>query len=233
MGSEHKHDRSTLEATPELTPEVTPDSLGFRMPAEWEPHRATWIAWPHNIGDWPGRYTPIPWVYGEIVRQLTRADGPSSHPRESVCILVEDAAGEGRARAILHKVGVDLGQVEFHRHRTDRVWTRDYAPLFVRNAAGEVAATKWRFNGWAKYPNHKLDDRIATKIAKALGRREFPATIKGEAPLSNTARRAVLEGGIRSATLAAATNVRVAVASPDQIDHDALLQLAEGHRRET
>ena len=121
----------------------TPRSLGFRMPAEWEPHEATWIAWPHNRDDWPGRFAPIPWVYAEIVRKLARV--------ERVRILVQDSAVEETARRILRKADANLDAVEFFHAPTDRSWTRDYCPLFVKNRAGEVAMTNWRFNGWAKY----------------------------------------------------------------------------------
>src|SRR5512144_147421 len=102
------------------------------MPAEWEPHEATWIAWPHNEEDWPGRFAPIPWVYGEIVRKLATV--------ERVRILVEDEEAERGAREILEKVGAKLEAVDFYRVPTDRVWTRDFAPSFVKHASGEVGA---------------------------------------------------------------------------------------------
>src|SRR5262245_57102659 len=103
-----------------------PDALGFRMPAEWEPHEATWIAWPHNRTDWPGKIIPIHWVYGEIVRKLA--------PGERVRILVNSKAHEAQARRILNRVGVDPTQVEFFRIPTNRGWTRDCGPWFVRRA---------------------------------------------------------------------------------------------------
>jgi agmatine deiminase len=152
---------------------------GFAMPAEWAPHAATWIAWPHELKDWPGRFAPIPWAYGELVRLLSR--------HERVRILVGDAARERRARAVLNKVGVDLGQVDFHRVPTDRVWTRDSGAIFVTNARGERIATHWRFNGWAKYANHKRDDRVAGKMASALGVSEH-RVLAGD-------REIVMEGG--------------------------------------
>jgi agmatine deiminase len=141
--------------------ESTPRRAGFRMPAEWEPHEATWIAWPHNRDDWPGRFTPIPWVYGEIVRKLSRV--------EKVRILLDGPSQERQASGVLRKVGAAMDAVEFFECPTDRVWTRDYAPLFLRDRRGVVAATKWRFNGWAKYPNHKLDDAAGRYIAKRIG----------------------------------------------------------------
>jgi agmatine deiminase len=134
----------------------TPRARGFRMPAEWEPHEATWIAWPHNREDWPGRFAPIPWVYAEIVKRLSAV--------ERVRILVQDGASERRARRMLAKVGAHLPSVEFYQYPTDRVWTRDYAPIFVKNDDAR-AIVNWNFNGWAKYPNHLLDNSIPLKIA--------------------------------------------------------------------
>jgi agmatine deiminase len=132
---------------------------GFAMPPEWAPHRTTWIAWPHERTDWPGKFAPIPWVYGEIVRVLSR--------HERVAILVQDAQVAQRARLVLRKSGADLENVEFHRVPTDRSWVRDSGPIFVVNKQGEKIATRWKFNGWAKYPNHKRDGRVAALIAKA------------------------------------------------------------------
>src|SRR5581483_5478747 len=107
-------------------PRPTPTSLGFQMPAEWERHEATWIGWPHNRSDWPGKFAPIAWVYGEIVRKIVSS--------ELVRILVNSATHEGKARRVLERVGVELSRVEFFRFPTDRGWTRDFGPLFVRRA---------------------------------------------------------------------------------------------------
>jgi agmatine deiminase len=149
------------------------------MPAEWQPHEATWIAWPHNKDDWPGKFAPIPWVYGEIVKHL--------HTGEFVHILVNDSAHEKRARGVLKKVGVDLQRVRFFRIRTDRVWTRDSGPIFVTNRAGQVAMTDWSFNAWAKYDNWKNDDQVPARINKHLRLKCWQPTCKGQ--------RVVLEGG--------------------------------------
>jgi agmatine deiminase len=157
-----------------VTAADTPAALGYRMPAEWEPHAATWLAWPHERRDWPGKFATIPWVYGEVVRHLVGG--------ERVRIMVDDARVERSARALLHRVGVDLDRVDFFRIPTDRSWTRDFCPLFVRNAAGDVAITNWKFNAWAKYPNWRRDDAAAGRIARKLGRREWRVS-------------AVLEGG--------------------------------------
>ncbi len=160
----------------------TPARRGYRMPAEWEPHAATWIAWPHNRDDWPGKFGPIPWVYVEIVRRL--------HGVERVRILAQDAATERRASSLLVRGGVDLGRVDFYRFPTDRVWTRDFGPIFVQRA-GDVAVTNWKFNAWAKYPDWRRDDRIPDLITKALKLRQWRPT----AVVGRRRRRVALEGG--------------------------------------
>ena len=142
----------------------------MRMPAEWEPHEATWIAWPHNREDWPGRFTPIPWTYAEIVRKLAAV--------ERVRILVADGEAEQRARTILGKAGANLTAVEFFHIPTDRVWTRDFAPLFVHDKGGNVIPVKWRFNGWAKYDNHHLDQEAGLRIAeRSAGKTVMPPVV--------------------------------------------------------
>jgi agmatine deiminase len=137
----------------------------WRMPAEWEPHEATWLAWPHERTDWPGKFAPVPWVYGEVVRRLARV--------EKVRILVVDAALEKSARRVLAKCAADMSAVEFSRWPTNRSWTRDYCPIFVRDEKGEVAITNWLFNGWAKYDNWRDDNRIPSRVAKRRNLRQF------------------------------------------------------------
>ncbi len=162
---------------------ISPDARGFRLPAESEPHEATWIGWPHNKTDWPGKFSLIPWVYGEIVRHLA--------PGEIVRVLVESAAHEKGARRVLERVGVDLSRIEFFRVSTDRGWTRDAGPtfVFVRRDRGkpEVAIVRFGFNGWARYPDFRKDARVTARLAYALGIPSFPATAPG--------RDVVLEGG--------------------------------------
>ena len=121
---------------------ATPQQLCYRMPAEWEPHEATWLAWPHNAEDWPGKFQAIPWVYAEIVRLLAA--------REKVHILADDTKAEEHAHSILERAGANLDRVSFHLWPTDRSWTRDSGPIFVRNTKGRVAVTNWQFNAWAK-----------------------------------------------------------------------------------
>jgi agmatine deiminase len=144
------------------------------MPAEWEPHEATWIAWPHNREDWPGRFAPISWVYAEIVRKLARV--------ERVRILVQDERLQEQARRILARADASLDSVEFFVCPTNRVWTRDYGPIFVRGERGNLGITAWRFNAWAKYDDWQLDSAVPKFVSSRLG---IPASETG----------VVLEGG--------------------------------------
>ncbi len=139
-----------------------PAKLGYRLPAEWEPHAATWLGWPHNRSDWPGKFAPIPWVYAEIVRHLARV--------EPVEIIVNNAAAEQQARTVLDRVNVAPDNVRFHRWPTNRGWTRDFAPLFVRRneKRDPVAAVNFHFNAWAKYPDWRLDARASERIVRCL-----------------------------------------------------------------
>jgi agmatine deiminase len=134
-----------------------PAELGLRMPGEWEKHEATWIAWPHEKADWPAKFAPVPWVFAEVVRHLVGG--------ERVRILVGDERLEKQARRILQRVGVELHQVDFVRAPTDRVWTRDSNPLWLVGQATRGLAC-FRFNGWAKYPNHLRDAALPRIIAR-------------------------------------------------------------------
>jgi agmatine deiminase len=160
-----------------------------RMPAEWAPHAATWIAWPHNPEDWPGKFRPIPWVYAEIVRHLSRV--------EDVHILVNDVAAERSATSILLRGGANLARTHFHRWPTDRVWLRDSGPIFVKNPAGDLAVTNWKFNAWAKYDNWRRDDQVPHLVAKLYSMPEIKPEVPPPpaAPASWKPHRIVLEGG--------------------------------------
>jgi agmatine deiminase len=173
------------------------------MPAEWEPHAATWLAWPHFHGDWPGKFEPIPWVYAEIIRNLSR--------HERVELIVRNAAEEKSARKVLKRAHALNDRVRFHRWPTNRVWTRDSGCAFVFETAvarartpvppkdrvggatgvlartGQLSAIKWQFNAWAKYPNWQHDEKIGSLMAKAAGADEVQA-VSGKT-------RVVLEGG--------------------------------------
>jgi agmatine deiminase len=173
---------------PSRTPFImqTLASQGYRHPAEWEPHEATWIAWPHNKEDWPGKFGAIPWVYVEIVRHLSRV--------EIVRILVNDGKQREAAAEQLQRGGARMDRVEFIKARTDRVWTRDYAPSFVvtdRTDLPRVAAVDWGFNAWAKYDNHAHDGKAGRKISEWLKLPRWKPSWAG--PGGET--RAYLEGG--------------------------------------
>jgi agmatine deiminase len=161
----------------------TPRELGYRMPAEWIQHEATWIAWPHERTDWPGKFAPIPWIYADIVRHLARV--------ERVRILVNDAEGRKSARRILTKSGADLAAVDFYLVPTNRGWTRDFGPIFVKKTdqidGGGVALTNWRFNAWAKYDDWPKDDAATGRIIPKLKLHSWEPAYKD--------RRIVLEGG--------------------------------------
>ena len=170
-----------MTRTPEKA-DPTPAGLGFAMPAEWEPHEATWLGWPHHPTDWPGKLDTIRWVYGEIVRKVA--------PGEEVRILVDSRGEERLARRRLTAAGADLGRVRFVRHPTNRGWTRDSGPIFVRRRSGrrfETAIVHFHFNGWARYRDWGKDRRVPETAARLLGKRLFRARVGG--------RDFVLEGG--------------------------------------
>jgi agmatine deiminase len=156
------------------------------MPAEWEPHEATWLGWPHNPTDWPDKLDTIRWVYGEIVRRVS--------PGEIVRILVNNKTEEKLARRYLTRAGADIRRVQFIMHPTNRGWTRDSGPIFVkrqkaegRMKKGETAIVHFHFNAWAKYDDWQKDRRVPETAAKLLGKHLFNAEFGGK--------DFVLEGG--------------------------------------
>jgi len=161
---------------------TTPQSLGYHMPAEWEPHAATWLAWPRNRNDWPGKFEAIPWVFADIVRHLARA--------EDVNLIVASPRERQAAQDALHRSHVDLERVKFHLWPTNRIWTRDSGPIFVKRG-NSLAITDWRFNAWAKYPDWKLDNQLARRIAKKLKLASFTPVVRRRGKPC----RVVLEGG--------------------------------------
>jgi agmatine deiminase len=160
--------------------EKTPSAFGYRMPAEWERHEATWIGWPHNKTDWPGKFAPIPWVFGEMVRKISQGE---------IVRIIAVPDVQRQAKRVLKRIGVDFKMVEFFNYPTNRGWTRDFGPIFVRKTdpRTEVAVVRFRFTAWARYPDWKKDDAVPPKAAKKLGVKLLQATI-GEKDF-------VLEGG--------------------------------------
>jgi len=149
-----------------------PAALGFAMPAEWERHEATWLGWPHNESDWPGKLDTIRWVYGEMVRKISAG--------ELVRILVRHKA-EGRlAKGYLKRAGCDLKRVQFVIHPTNRGWTRDSGPIFVRRQKAETAIVHFHFNAWAKYNDWQKDRKVPETAARLLRKRLFNAEFNGK-----------------------------------------------------
>ncbi|WP_447968934.1 agmatine deiminase family protein [Nitrospira sp. M1] len=160
---------------------ISSASKSYRMPAEWEPHEATWIGWPHNATDWPGKMSTISWVYGEIVRKI--ANG------EIVRILVNDKTHEHKAKRVLERVGVPLSMIEFFRIPTNRGWTRDFGPIVVKSSepTSERCIARFQFNAWANYPDWQKDNRVPERLGSKLN--------MAVSLVEHFGRRVVLEGG--------------------------------------
>jgi len=135
------------------------------MPAEWEPHAATWLAWPHNLDTWPGKFSPVPQIYVEMIRAL--------YQYEPVNLCVNDAQSAAHARHLLTQAGVDVDRVIFHEIPTNDTWARDHGPIFLTRLQGgrtELVVTDWIFNSWGeKYGPWDLDDVVPQKIAAHFG----------------------------------------------------------------
>jgi agmatine deiminase len=176
-------------------PVATPAELGFALPAEWEPHAATWLSWPHNASDWPGKFEIIPWIYGEMIRKIAAG--------EDICLIVRHKKDEQFARQVLQKAGVNLRKIKFVTQPTNRGWTRDTGPIFVRKAESgkrkaETAIVHFHFNGWAKYDNWDKDTQVPETAARILGKRLFYAQSPVPASIRNpqsAVRNFVIEGG--------------------------------------
>jgi len=143
---------------------ATPRELGYRWPAEWEPHAATWLSWPHKRDSWPGKFDPVPAVFVRMVAALVEG--------ERVEILVRDAHDEAQVRALLAGVSRP-DRVGLHRIPTDDAWIRDHGPVFLTRSSGDakpaLAAVDWGYNAWGgKYPPWELDDRVPSRIAEEL-----------------------------------------------------------------
>ncbi len=177
--------RSSRSAVPGSS---TPFELGYRMPAEWEPHAATWLAWPHEPSDWPGKFDAVPWVFAEVIRNLTLG--------ERVRLIVADQRMQKAAGAALEKSQVDVSRVDFVKLPTDRSWTRDFLPLFVtkpgRPGKRPRGAVKFQFNGWARYDNFQRDEAAGLAVQKRAGP---DGVVAFQAFIGGGPARLVLEGG--------------------------------------
>jgi len=139
----------------------TPAALGYHMPAEWEPHAATWLSWPRREGiSFPASFDRVMPVLREMVAALVES--------EPVCINVGNSAHEAEARAILKEV--DLGRITFYRIPTNEPWCRDHGPIFLTRAVDpKLAVIDWDYNAWGnKYPPFDLDEVVPTRIAEVL-----------------------------------------------------------------
>jgi agmatine deiminase len=150
----------------------------FTLQPEWKTHEATWIGWPYNKSDWPGKFSPIPYVYSEIVKYISRG--------EKVRIFVHSKEHKLKAEKILKDCDVSLTNVEFFIKKTDRGWLRDSGPMFVKDG-NEIIALDFKFNAWAKYDDYKLDDKIPSFISNKLNLRRVISEQNGK--------QIVLEGG--------------------------------------
>jgi agmatine deiminase len=145
----------------------------FRMPAEWECHDATWLCWPTNRNDWPGKIEPIPWVFTQMAKKLSEG--------EIVRIIVQSAEHEKKVRKILKSADVELKRIEFYRIPTNRGWTRDMGPIFTyRGSERDVAVLRFRFRAWSKYRDWKKDDLVHMRAAKLLKLPLVPAIFKNK-----------------------------------------------------
>ncbi len=151
----------------------------YRMPAEWEPQKSTWIAWPHNKKDWPGKFNEIPWVFSKIITELSKI--------QSVNILVKDKSDLKKAKFFLNIFGAKIKNTKIIICKTDRAWTRDFLPIFIKDKKKRNVLSNWEFNGWAKYKNFKNDNEAFLKVKKLK-------KIKVVKPTYNK-KKVVLEGG--------------------------------------
>jgi len=150
----------------------------LKLLAEWEKHEATWIGWPYNKSDWPGKFSPILYVYAEIVKYISRG--------EIVRIIVQSKEHRLKAEKVVKDCDVRLSNIEFFIKKTDRGWLRDSGPMFVKDGK-ETIAIDFKFNAWAKYDDYKLDDKIPSFISEKLNLKRIVAEHKGK--------QIVLEGG--------------------------------------
>ena len=128
----------------------------YRMPAEWEPQKSTWIAWPHNKEDWPGKFNEIPKVFGKIITELSKF--------QLVNILVRDKSDQKKVNVLLKVIGAKIKNIKMVICKTDRAWTRDFLPIFIKDGKKKNILSKWEFNGWAKYSNFKNDNKAYLRI---------------------------------------------------------------------
>lgn len=148
--------------------------MSIRWPAEWEPHQGIWVAWPHNVEDWPDRFGPIPWVYADFLKKLAKFEHLHIIAQKNLRPDMLD---------IFERVGLEASDFTLYDQVTDRVWTRDFCPVWINGPKGQIAV-KWQFNAWAKYENWQADEAAGRNIIE-------DAVLLPE----RNGRRIVLEGG--------------------------------------
>tara|TARA_Y100000817_G_scaffold245743_1_gene197737 strand:+ start:869 stop:1921 length:1053 start_codon:yes stop_codon:yes gene_type:complete len=151
----------------------------YRMPAEWEPQKSTWIAWPHNKEDWPGKFSEIPWVFSKIITTLSKV--------QTVNILIKNKSEKKNLLSLLKIFGAKFKNIKIIICKTDRAWTRDFLPIFLKDKKNRNILSNWGFNGWAKYKNFKNDNRAYLKVKRFK-------RIKVINPM-HMKKRIILEGG--------------------------------------
>ena len=154
----------------------------FRMPAEWEPQKSVWIAWPYNKNDWPDLYHLIPEVIIKIVSKISEKQKVNLIIHKKIKII----------KKLLKKGKCKLSNINFYKIKTDRIWLRDSGPIFIINKKlKEKLILNFGFNGWAKYRNYKNDNKINDKISKFTNIKNIKPSIK----IKNALRKIIMEGG--------------------------------------
>ena len=128
----------------------------FRMPAEWEKQQSTLMGWPYNKNDWPGKFNNIPKIFAEIISKITKS--------QKVNLIINNHNSKNIIKKLLRKKNARVRNVKFIICETDRVWMRDIGPIFIKDKKNQNSLLNWEFNGWAKYKNYKLDNRVNLRI---------------------------------------------------------------------
>ena len=153
--------------------------VGYRMPAEWEKQKSTWVAWPHNKKDWPNKFELIPDIFAQIIAKISKF--------QKVNILIENKNLKKKIYLILKNYLANTKNINYTICKTNRAWLRDSFPIFVKNKLNQKVLIDWGFNSWAKYKNFNHDNKIGIKIKKFLNLDSIRPKFKN--------RRIILEGG--------------------------------------
>lgn len=149
-----------------------------RFPAEWEQQEGILLCFPHNGNDWPGKYGAIQWAFIEYIKKIAE--------HETVFLIVAHQNLKERVHEMLEIASVNIKNISFIIHKTNRSWMRDSGPIIVFNGT-QREALNFNFNGWAKYKNWQLDKHVPTQVAQHLNIPVTQVIYKGK--------KVVLEGG--------------------------------------